>query len=270
MSLVTERTDLDNIDSAIGQPVVSPVSNTVLDRLKQIEANSSPSSSNFTPTNSTNVNSMKADLDTIVTNTSPSSSNFTSTNSTNVNSIKTDLDTIKTNTTNSASTPYFIKTNIFPMGLVQTTLTRSSTLTAYAIGQVINGNGVTSFLPLLTAAADNILHILGVKLYSSNGSASTKLVPIIFILDIGSNSVSYADYSTFSLTSVQYATFNPMVFYPTINTSLNANYSVETPLVSQYQKIYNTNKIVIGIIAGNAYVPITSEYITVEVCYELL
>jgi hypothetical protein len=69
MSLSTEKTDLDSLVLQVGEVQAIPTANTVLDRLKTIATNTGVSSSNFTATNSTNVNLSKTDLDTILTNT---------------------------------------------------------------------------------------------------------------------------------------------------------------------------------------------------------
>jgi hypothetical protein len=67
LALTTEKTDLDNIDNNIGQAITIPAPYTVLDRLKEIAINTSAGSgsSNFTTTNSTNVDLSKTDLDDI-------------------------------------------------------------------------------------------------------------------------------------------------------------------------------------------------------------
>jgi len=68
MSLETEVTEIIEIENLIGQVQVSPTSNTILDRLKQIQANTlAGEMGNFTSLNSANTDLSKADLDSINT-----------------------------------------------------------------------------------------------------------------------------------------------------------------------------------------------------------
>jgi len=172
MALITEKTDLDNIlidmnyvsdlDSNMGQAILNPAQYTVLDRLKQIETNTTGiGTNNFTTTNSTNVDLSKADLDSIVVSTGIH--NFTTTNSTNTDLSKADLDSIVTNTSVNNDKKLF-------QAIVS--ITRPANTTAYSIGDIINNNGASSMphfdLSSISGIANKIVEVNEVQILSNS------------------------------------------------------------------------------------------------------
>jgi len=239
MALTTSKIDLDSLIVQLGQVAVSPTANTVLDRLKQIQANTlAGMMGNFTTLNSTNTDLAKIDLDSINTQEIANliiQNDILASNGLPVASPiqYTLLDRLKTlglqqlSQVNTYQNQLFIKPTSF---IISKTITRSANTTSYTAGQIINNVG-SSILPYFDfttlgypSSVRNI-EIKEVQLTTNNVSGSLNVYAYFMSSQITGSwtdgTLFNPSYSNWNKTANSGISLTSLVNYPNGMTSLS-------------------------------------------------
>jgi len=146
-------------------------------------------------------------------------------------------------------------------------ITRAANTTAYAQGQIVNGNGLTTLSALdlsAVAVAGQVIQITSVSFYSSNGGATTKLDPIVLFFKVNNPAASgVADGTAFTptyteLTTNMAASVNPDEWGSLVVYGTNA-YKFMLTEISRIATLDANGKLYVGIVANNAYTPTSGE-----------
>lgn len=153
---------------------------------------------------------------------------------------------------------------------VSVEITRSSTTTAYAANQLINGNGASTLPALdlsgIIGAASRKLMITSCVVLSSNGGASVKLLAQVHLYKIN-NPQTVTDYTAFNPTYANIrdnraATFEDVSVQ--ITNGANASMYAQTD-VTRLATTDSGGKLYAALVASNAYTPANGETITISI-----
>jgi len=280
MSLETEVTEIIEIENLIGQVQVSPTSNTILDRLKQIQTNTgSIGTNNFTTTNSTNVDLSKADLDTINTATALINTNL-GTVITNLGTINTStlsgntlIGTTNTEITTLSNTASLLSTSsnqvlqINPFFEVTASIQRPNNTTAYAVNQAF-GNGNNNLLSL--GIGTKMIQIDEVILYDNNTN-SPLITPNIYfaesltLLNWADQVVPSSPFNSFgNMIGIEEVSNLVLTKIPGSSTNLNTLKSLATNLNIKI-KTDSNGYVYWGIITSSIFTPIAYEQVQITI-----
>jgi hypothetical protein len=230
----TEKTDLDSLVLQVGEVQTIPTANTVLDRLKQIQANSLPGASNFTALNSTNVNTING----------------------NLFQIDTDV--------NNQNVYFELESEII----------RPANATAYGINGIMNSGAVTTmpffdFGPLPQLTANKICQIDELLIVDNNGGATLPTTQITFWVTPTLGALTFGDGTIFNpgYTDISGRMENVL---PGILVKFfaggNVN-TIKTPLINLGLKckIFSDDHLYFLINLVSAYTPVASEHFKVRI-----
>ncbi|WP_407310896.1 hypothetical protein [Desulfosporosinus sp. SB140] len=148
-------------------------------------------------------------------------------------------------------------------------ITRPANTTAYVVGQVVNGNGLST-LPALdlsaVASGGQKIQISSVNVFSSNGAASPKLNPIVLFFNVNNPVASgVTDGTAFTPTYAEMvgkraASINPDEWGSAVTYAANLYKFMATEL-SRLATLDANGKLYPAIITNNAYTPSSGETI---------
>jgi hypothetical protein len=264
VTLLTDVKALDTaIDTKIGEVQANPTSNTVLDRLKTIATNTSTASpSNFTVTNSTNVDASKIDLDSIDSKIGNVVLNPTT------NTVLDRLKQIQLNTNTSSSTQYN-QFYIRPTGFtIFTEIVRPSNATPYILNSIINGTGLSTLPALdfsgLGSLGNRIVEINQCRIISSFGSSVAKMNPIVHLYN--SNVLTGSTLTDGTAFNPTYAEeiLKEQIIFDSLSTIINhgsASYQILESEVLRHATLDANSKLYFAIINNSLYTPAIDEHI---------